>query len=113
MNLKTLFQPKYFYQNLKKSRGIYVLFLFLFPLILALSHGMQTTNGVISFFENNFLGDIMLFIYPITLSFLLFSFVFQKRKVDFMMGMPLSRKQIFVTNTITGILILPVLFLFL
>ncbi len=111
MNLKTLFQSKYFYQNLKKSKAILAIFLFLFPLILALSHSMSTTQGVISFFQNNFLGDLIMFLYPITLSVLLFSFVFQKRKVDFMMSMPLSRKQIFITNTLTGISVILASFL--
>ncbi len=111
MHLKTFFQPKYFYQNLKKSKAILVLFLFLFPLILALSHLTNLVNGVVDFFSNNLFGNIMMFVYPITLSFLLFSFVFQKRKVDFMMSLPLSRKQIFITNTITGIFVILMTFI--
>lgn len=111
MNLKKCFQPKYMYQNIKKSKAIITILLFLFPLIMSLLQLTSAQDGVINILKNNGIMILTAFIIPITLSIILFSFVYKKKKVDFMIGMPISRKQIFITNTICGIILIFTMFL--
>jgi len=111
MNLKKCFQPKYMYQNIKKSRAIIAIILFLFPLIMSLLQLTTAQDGVINLLKNNGIMLLTTFIIPITISIILFSFVYKKKKVDFMIGMPISRRQIFITNTICGIALIFTMFL--
>ncbi len=47
-----------------------------------------------------------IYIIPVVLSICLFGYIFKKKTVDFVGSMPISRKSLFITNTIGGILII-------
>ena len=111
MNLKTCFHIKYIFENLKKSKALLALLLFLFPLIMSLIQILTKTYGVIDLLSENILSILAMFIIPVLLSMILFSFLYKRKKVDFIIGMPLSRKQIFISNTIAGIVIIILIFL--
>lgn len=110
MNLIKLFNVPYLKENIKKSRGIILLFLILVPLFTALFTILElNSSGTVNIVET---GEISLFnilgmyVIPLVLSFALFGYVFKKNSVDFVNSMPLNRKTIFVTNTIGGILLI-------
>ncbi len=111
MNLKKWLQPKYIIENLKKSKSLLALILFLFPLITSLVQLSPTPTGVVNILNNSTIVVFGMFIVPVLLSISFFSFVYKKKKVDFMIGMPLSRRQIFFSNTLSGIAIIIIMFL--
>lgn len=109
MNLKAFFNLNYFKENIRKSKGLLAFFLGVIPIIniifliivLTMSDNNLLTFNLVSIFT--YLG--LLFI-PVALSLTLFGFVFKKKSVDFVMSKPISRKSIFLTNTIGGIFII-------
>ncbi len=109
MNLKKLFNINYFKENIRKSKGLLAFFLGIIPIInivfliiiLTVNSDMILTLNMISIFA--YLG---LFFIPVALSMTLFGFIFKKKSVDFVMSKPLSRKSIFITNTLGGIIII-------
>lgn len=105
MNLKNYFNKKYACQNLKKSRGTLALFLGIFPIIncLILLLYYADTSVLPSMIDMSILNICGIYILPIVISLCLFQFIFKKKSVDFIGSMPISRKSIFVTNTITGV----------
>lgn len=105
MNLKNYFNKKYACQNLKKSRGTLALFLGIFPIIncLILLLYYADTSVIPTLIDMSILNICGIYILPIVISLCLFQFIFKKKSVDFIGSMPISRKSIFVTNTITGI----------
>ena len=109
MNLKVLFNFRYFKENIRKSKGLLAFFLGVVPiiniiiLISILTLGGDTLVDFKSLSLSTYLG---LYIIPIVLSISLFGFIFKKKSVDFVMSKPISRKSIFLTNTIGGILVL-------
>ncbi len=111
MNSKTCLHLKYVFQNLKKSRSILALILFLFPLITSLIQLATTNMGVVDLFGSSGLITLGMFVIPILFSLVLFSFLYKRKKVDFIIGMPLSRKQIFISNTLAGIILIIIMFL--
>ena len=109
MNLTNLFNFNYLKENIKKSKAIILLCILLLPII----------NGIILLMncslDNSFMPNIYelsgavlfgMYIVPIVLSITLFSFVYKKGSIDFTLSMPISKKQIFLTNTVGGIIIL-------
>ena len=110
MNLTSLFNFNYLKQNLKKSKGVLALFIGLIPIIniltLFLLSDNNHSNEIISLSNISIINFIGVFILPIVISVCLFGYVFKKRSVDFVNSMPISRKSIFITNTIGGIAIL-------
>ena len=109
MNLTNLFNFNYLKENIKKSKAIILLCILLLPII----------NGIILLMncslDNSFMPNIYelsgavlfgMYIVPIVLSITLFSFVYKKGSIDFTLSMPISKKQIFLTNTVGGIVIL-------
>ena len=103
MNLMSLFNFKYLIQNIKKSKALIILLTLLVPMftsILLLSAG---SGYAASFAEVSIINIIGMYIVPVVLSMALFSYVYKKPSVDFIGSMPLSRKTIFLTNTIGGI----------
>ncbi len=109
MNSTKLFNKAYFIQNLKKSKGLIIFMTILIPIfttimLLALSSedsviiaNLETISAI------NMVGLLLL---PLLLSLTLFSYVFKTKSVDFINSMPISKKTIFVTNTLGGIGIL-------
>ena len=102
MNLTKLFNFKYLMQNIKKSKMALVLFFIIVPIFTSLMI-MTTTDQVLGFTELAIVNILGMYIIPFIYSVCLFGYVYKKNSVDFMCSMPLSRKAIFVTNTIGGI----------
>ena len=65
MNSKTCLHLKYVFQNLKKSRSILALILFLFPLITSLIQLATTNMGVVDLFGSSGLITLGMFVIPI------------------------------------------------
>ena len=106
MNLKTFFNKNYFKENIRKSKGLLAFFLGLVPLINIIVFIVVLTNGNNTLVDFNSLSIVTylgLFFIPVVLSISLFGFIFKKKSVDFIMSKPISRKSIFLTNTIGGI----------
>ncbi len=110
MNLINLFNFNYLKQNLKKSKGALAIFVGIIPIINILSLFMMNDNNysneIITLPGISIINFIGVFILPIVISICLFGYVFKKKSVDFVNSMPISRKSIFITNTIGGIGIL-------
>ena len=113
MNLINLFNFNYLKQNLKKSKGALAIFIGIIPIIniltLFLMSDNNHSNEIISLSNISIINFIGVFILPIVISICLFGYVFKKRSVDFVNSMPISRKSIFITNTIGGISILVIM----
>lgn len=105
MSLNKLWNSKYLIQNIKKSRTAIILFFVLVPIFTSLilitagseAYDFATIAGV------NIAG---LYIIPFIFSACLFGYIYKKNSVDFIGSMPISRKCIFVTNTIGGIILI-------
>ena len=102
MNLTKLFNFKYLMQNIKKSKMALVLFFIIVPIFTSLTI-MTTKDQILDFSELAFVNIFGMYIIPFIFSVCLFGYVYKKNSVDFMCSMPVSRKTIFVTNTIGGI----------
>ncbi len=109
MNLTKLFNFKFLKQNLKKSKGLLVLFLSLVPaftfLVIMLS-GNEIVQEPIDQIELSVINILGLFIVPIVLSISLFGYAFKRKSIDFINSMPINRKTIFLTNTLAGIVLI-------
>ena len=106
MHLTNLFNYKFLVQNIKKSKALIILLMALVPMftsILLLSAG---DNYALSFPEVSLVNIIGMYIIPVILSITLFNYVYKKNSVDFIGSMPISRRTIFMTNTIGGIAII-------
>lgn len=105
MNLMKLFNFKYLMQNIKKSKMAIILFLSVVPIFTALTIILNGNSYyyALEFYELGLANIIFMYITPFILSFCLFGYVFKKKDIDFMCSMPISRKSVFVTNTIGGI----------
>lgn len=110
MSLIKLFNMNFFRQNIKKSKGLLGIFLILVPLanFLMVFLSSLTTNKAIIFQTEEFMvfNILGMYIIPIVISVALFGYVYKKTSVDFVNSMPLSRKTIFITNAIGGILLI-------
>ena len=106
MNLMKLFNLNYLKQNFKKSKVILSIFIGLIPILNTIILIMNFNSGYILGFSHvsiiNFIG---VYVLPIIISICLFNYIYKKNSVDFINSMPISRKSIFVTNTIFGLLI--------
>ena len=108
MNLTNLFNFKYLMQNIKKSKGLIILLTLLVPMFTSIILLSAEGDYAISFLELSAVNLICMYIVPIVLSITLFNYVYKKSSVDFIGSMPLSRKTIFLTNTIGGIAIIAI-----
>lgn len=110
MNLMKYFNRNYMMQNLKKSKSILIFFLGLIPVASIFSYLVLATNSYsldgITLEAISIVNYFGIYFIPIMLSLCLFGFIYKKRQVDFTLSMPLSRKTIFTTNTIAGIILL-------
>lgn len=108
MNLMKLFNINYFKQNLKKSKVVLSIFIGLIPILNTIILLMMITtnrNYVLDFFEVSTINLIGIYVLPVIISICLFNYIYKKKSVDFINSMPISRKSIFFTNLISGILI--------
>ncbi len=110
MHLMKLFNLNYFYQNIKKSASTLALFLGIIPLLNVIiflllananPHGYAVTLDSLSI-----LLLIGMYIIPVVLASSLYSFMFKRKSIDFIGSMPISKKSIYVTNTIGGCFII-------
>lgn len=108
MNLMKLFNINYFKQNLKKSKVVLSIFIGLIPILNTIILLMMITtnkNYVLDFFELSAINMIGIYVLPVIISICLFNYIYKKKSVDFINSMPISRKSIYFTNLISGILI--------
>ena len=107
MNLIKCFKQRYAIQNLKKSKGILAILLLVLPIVTLFSvyvHDQSRYADPYNMFVAagaNFFGMIII---PFLLSNVLFGYIFKKNNIDFIHSMPISRKNIFITNTLVGFL---------
>lgn len=106
MNLMKLFNMKYFMQNVKKSKMAILLFLSIVPIFTALTIITVGKDNILEFWELGLANIIFMYITPFVLSVVLFGYVYKKKSIDFIGSMPISRKSIFITNTIGGSILL-------
>ena len=107
MNLMKLFNLKYLMQNIKKSKMAIILFLSIVPIFTALTIILNNSYYyALEFYQLGLANIIFMYITPFILSFCLFGYVYKKKDIDFVCSMPISRKSIFVTNTIGGIILI-------
>lgn len=102
MSLSKLFNFKYLLQNIKKSKMAILLFFIIVPIFTSLLI-IATEGEVFEFVSLAAINMIGMYIIPFIFSVCLFGYVFKKNSVDFMGSMPISRKCIFITNTVGGI----------
>lgn len=103
------FNQNYFFQNIKKSKSILALFLGIIPIFSIIIFLLISSSGNLSSITLNTISALHyvgIYIIPLILSTCLFGFIYKKRSVDFINSMPLSRKTIFITNTIAGIILI-------
>lgn len=113
MNLMKYFNFNYLKENFKKSKVFLIFMLVLFPILNSVMIFMSGGN-FISVFDLESISGLTIFLMyllPIILSFSLFGYVFKRKSVDFIGSMPLSRKTIFITNTIGGVIVITAMFL--
>lgn len=109
MNLTKLFNKDFFIQNIKRSRSSIIfasIILPIFTILIMLLFTLDEYTTIVDFTTLNITNIFFMYIIPLIISISLFSFVYKKNSVDFMGSMPLSRKSIFTTNTIGGILLI-------
>ena len=115
MNLTKLFNKNYFIQNVLKSKAVIAVIIGIIPILnaiflMTLSSDSQTPI-VADIRDISILNIIGMYVIPIILSLCLFGYVFKKKSVDFINSMPLTRKTIFITNSVGGILLIVVMML--
>ena len=101
-----LFNMKYFMQNVKKSKMAILLFLSIVPIFTALTIITLGKDSILEFWKLGLANIIFMYITPFVLSVVLFGYVYKKKSIDFIGSMPISRKSIFITNTIGGSILL-------
>lgn len=112
MNLTNLFNFNFLKENIKKSKAIILLLIFLVPVINVIYYLMNSTDSSImkpNIMELQPLSLIGMYIIPVILSITLFSFIYKRKSGDFVMSFPVSKKQIFISNTLGGIAIILVM----
>ena len=109
MNSTKLFNVKYFFQNLKKSKTLLSLTILIVPiltLLILININDMDINLTDMMYGCNTINLLGMYVIPICISFILFGYVFKRKSVDFIGSMPINRKSIFITNLIGGILII-------
>ncbi len=109
MNLKAFFNMNFFKENIKKSKGLLAFLLGIIPIIniIILIILLTGNEGILVDFNTlSFITYAGIIFVPLSLSITLFSFIFKKKSVDFVMSKPINRKSIYFTNTLGGIFIL-------
>ncbi|MGM9881931.1 MAG: hypothetical protein ACI31S_03725 [Bacilli bacterium] len=112
MSLTSLFNFKFLKENMKRSKAIMFLCTFLIPIINVICYLMKFVNSgysTPSMFELSILSIVGLYVVPVILSITLFSFVYKRKSSDFVMSFPVTKKQIFLSNTLGGIILIVVM----
>ena len=109
MNLKALFNFNFLKENVRKSKGLLAFLLGVIPIInIIFLIVLLTTSSsnLLEFDIVSFLTYVGIIFIPLSLSVTLFGFVLKKKSVDFILSKPISRKSLFITNTLGGILVI-------
>lgn len=109
MNLKALFNFNSLKENVRKSKGLLAFLLGVIPIInIIFLIVLLTTSSsnLLEFDIVSFLTYAGIIFIPLSLSVTLFGFVLKKKSVDFILSKPISRKSLFITNTLGGILVI-------
>lgn len=109
MNSTKLFNFKYLKQNLKKSKGLLTILVLIIPVLTTLmliSVNSSEYDVVVETEEYNFINYFGMYIFPFVVSVILTGYVYKRNSVDFINSMPISRKTIYFTNFIGGILLI-------
>ena len=115
MNLTSWFNFKFLKENFKKSRAIILLCIFLLPILTFITNLIKISDSsdfIPNIYHLSYLFIVGLYIIPIVLSITLFSFVFKRKSCDFVMSFPITKRQIFMTNTVGGIGLILILNIF-
>ena len=125
MNLKaSFFNFNYLKENMKKSKGVMFLFIFIIPIFTYLFMLLQNNASNACFSGsgcNNVLfptlsdlsipSIILMYIAPFVIAVTLFNYLFKKDSVDFINALPIKRSTMFITNIIGGIIYFLLIFL--
>lgn len=116
MNLMKLFNLKYLKENIKKSKGLLAFCLGVVPLInflVLIIHVISLDNRleILDFPTVSTITFLGLFIIPFIIAVSLFGFVFKRKSVDFVLSKPISRRSIYLTNIIGGIILITIFML--
>lgn len=109
MSLTSLFNFGYLKENIKKSKAIILLCIFLLPIIngiILLMDCSLDSNFMPSMNDLSYLILLGMYFIPVIISLVLFGFVYKKGSIDFVLSMPISKKELFLTNTLGGILVI-------
>ena len=108
MHLKKWFNFKYLYQNFKKSKSLLLFLLCIIPFINLWMVGINllNLNYILDFGDLSNTTAIIAFIFPVILAFILYGFVFRRNEVDFVISKPITRRQIFGSNLVGGIVLI-------
>ena len=110
MNLKALFNFNFLKENVRKSKGLLAFLLGVIPIIniifLIVLLTTSSSSNLLEFDIVSFLTYAGIIFIPLSLSVTLFGFVLKKKSVDFILSKPISRKSLFITNTLGGILVI-------
>lgn len=115
MSLTKLFNKNYFVQNILKSKAVIAVMIGIIPILNTIFLMMVSSSvndvTVANIDLVSVLNIVGMYVLPIILSLCLFGYVFKKKSVDFINSMPLTRKQIFITNSIGGMILIIVMML--
>lgn len=109
-----LFNYKFLKQNIKKSKGIISLLLFTQAIIQALfivnvSNQSKYRYESISLELLDIVNILGMYIVPVIIAIVLFSYVYKRKSSDFIGSMPINRKTIYFTNYIGGVLLITII----
>jgi len=111
---KLTYYLNYAYQHINARFGLLVILFMVVP-VLEVFHLLSTGQYVVqylTFEEASTMAVICMYVLPIVLALQLNSYLFDKKEVDFVVSMPLSRKSLFWVNyTVGAVFIAAMLFL--
>lgn len=105
MNLTKLFNFKYLWQNIKKSKMAIILYILVVPIFTTIML-ITAQNRIYTNTNTGFINIAGMYVIPFLFSVALFGYVYKKSSVDFIGSMPISRSTIFATNTLGGIILI-------
>lgn len=109
MNLIKLFNKNYAIQNMKKSKGILAIMFIIIPIVTLFAlynYDNESYNQPYNIYVLANINIVGMFIIPFILSNVLLGYVYKKNSIDFINSMPISRKKIYLTNILIGIVYL-------
>lgn len=109
MSSMKLFNFNYAKQNTKKSIGFLTVMFIIIPILSLVTLYNYTNSSNVEPFQMReiIMPNLMgMFILPFLLSNVLLGYVYSQKQIDFTNSMPISRKKIFFTNILIGVIYL-------